>query len=242
MERRIFHLNWSEVKELRKSIDKVILPVGTIEAHGLTSLGTDAAIPERLSFEIAEPLDALVLPVVNYGITSSLLPYAGSVNIDDKVFEDYIFEIAKSVKKEGFKYFIIMNGHGGNNNALKNIKKRVYTETGMFVIVVHWWEYAYPICREVFGGDGGHAGVDETAMMYHIDPESVKIELADRADYFRIVDGIESVPSPSPYIVYSDSFAKITFDKAKIDEYHERVLKGLIDSLKTMISRIDANI
>jgi len=242
MERRIFRLNWSELKELRKSINKVILPVGTIEAHGLTSLGTDAAIPERLSIELAEPLNALVLPTVNYGITSSLLPYAGSINIDDKTFEDYIFNIALSSKKEGFKYFIIMNGHGGNNNALKNLKKRIFTETGMFVIVVHWWEFAYPICKDVFGGDGGHAGVDETAMMYHIDPESVRTEFADNAEYYKIVDGIESMPSPSPYIVYSDSFAKITFDKAKINEYHEKVLNGLFDSLKCIIEQMETNL
>jgi len=35
----------------------------------------------------------------------------------------------------------------------------------MFVIIIHWWIVGYPVCREVFGKEGGHGGVDETAMV-----------------------------------------------------------------------------
>ena len=58
-------------------ITRVLVPVGTMEAHGVLPLGTDTLIPDRLADRLAEPLDALIAPAMPYGITSSLLPYPG---------------------------------------------------------------------------------------------------------------------------------------------------------------------
>ena len=48
-------LNWQEYRDLvPKKIDTVILPVGTIEAHGVTNLATDVVIPLKIAEEIAD--------------------------------------------------------------------------------------------------------------------------------------------------------------------------------------------
>ena len=66
------HMNYLEEK------DTVIIPVGSLENHGLhLPLGTDALIPE----EIARRLDArsplLIAPIVNYGATDDLTALRG---------------------------------------------------------------------------------------------------------------------------------------------------------------------
>jgi creatinine amidohydrolase len=80
--RKLEELNWMEFKRLvPKKTDVVLLPIGTIEAHGVTGLGTDNQIPSSIAERIAEPVNALIAPAVNYGITKSLLPYPGSVTV-----------------------------------------------------------------------------------------------------------------------------------------------------------------
>ena len=118
MERRFLKLNWHDIKTRDKAIDKLILPIGTVEAHGITMTGTDVMIPESLSNDMADDLNAFVLPTMPYGITSSLLPYSGSIDISAEALKRIVLDIAHSVIKDNFKYLIIMNGHGGNNNAL----------------------------------------------------------------------------------------------------------------------------
>ena len=76
--RKLEELNWQEFgKIVPKVTDAVLLPVGTLEAHGVTGLGTDNFIPVSLAERIAGKVNALIAPTIPYGITRSLLPYPG---------------------------------------------------------------------------------------------------------------------------------------------------------------------
>ncbi|MFO7650572.1 MAG: creatininase family protein, partial [bacterium] len=76
--RRLAELTWREFgAAVPRRTDLVLIPVGTIEAHGVTALGTDNAIPESIAARIAGPLGALIAPTINYGITKTLLPWPG---------------------------------------------------------------------------------------------------------------------------------------------------------------------
>lgn len=243
MERRIMKLNWRKIGEMNKDIDKVILPVGTLEAHSITSNGTDIQIPEHIADKIADKIDSMILPAVPYGITTSLLPYPGSINIDEEVFTEYVYEIARSASKEFYKYFIIINGHGGNNNALSSLKKRIYEDTGMFVIIIHWWSFAYEICKKIYGSEGGHGGVDETSMMLIIDENSVFPEfLNDKNLYYKMEEGIESLPAPATAVLYSEKGGKINLDRKLAEKYHNNVINALSKSILKIIENIDGNL
>jgi creatinine amidohydrolase len=243
MERRIERMNWREVKKAVEKIDRVILPMGTLEAHSITSNNTDTIIPEEIAINIAEKLNALILPAIPYGVTTSLLPYPGSVNIKESVLSEMILDIARSCKKDGYKSMIIINGHGGNNSAVDFVKKQIFLETGMFVYIVHWWIFAYPVCKEVFKADGGHGSVDETAMVLSIDENLVKQEyINDDSLYFQVIDGISSIPSPASTILYSDNGGKINPNKKLCREYHDKVISRLGDSLLEMLEKTEKNL
>ena len=78
-------------KLVPSEIDTVIFPVGTLEAHGSSCIGTDNFIPESIAAGIAGRVNALIAPTVNYGITRSLLRYSGGSGIKP----DTLYEILK---------------------------------------------------------------------------------------------------------------------------------------------------
>ncbi|OQX50453.1 MAG: hypothetical protein B5M53_12490, partial [Candidatus Cloacimonas sp. 4484_209] len=112
--------NWLEFKRLvPQKVTTVILPIGTMEAHGIIPIGTDNIIPEEISIHIAEKINALIAPTLSYGITHTLLPYPGSMTLSEETFEKVVEEIAFSLSNNGFETIIFMNGHGGHFDELK---------------------------------------------------------------------------------------------------------------------------
>jgi creatinine amidohydrolase len=94
--------------------DRVVLPLGSTEQHGYLSLETDNILAERVSAEAAEPLGVLVLPVLPYGLTPSFQAYPGSPTLRLSTFLDVLRDLLDSLHGQGFRRFLLVNGHGGN--------------------------------------------------------------------------------------------------------------------------------
>ncbi|MBD3258695.1 creatininase family protein, partial [candidate division GN15 bacterium] len=205
MERQLQRLSWLRVKELvPASIDTVLFPVGTMEAHGSACLGTDNFIPESISNGLAERLNALVAPIVNYGITKSLLRYNGGSTIKPATFQAYIRDVLDSFADAGFKHVILMNGHGGNNSALKSVAYEFHAEMKTNIAVIHWWELCREMTKEFFGHDGGHAGTDESAMVQAVDPALFDENQYDPDLAYGFQDGADVYPVPGTILLYGD--------------------------------------
>ena len=73
-------LNWMEFRELVPAkVATVLLPTGTLEAHGVENNGADNTAPVAIARQMAPRVNALVAPVLNYGVTGSLDAYAGGM-------------------------------------------------------------------------------------------------------------------------------------------------------------------
>ena len=107
-------LNWMQVEEYLSRDDRVVLPVGSTEQHGYLSLETDNILAERVSAEAAEPLGVLVLPVLPYGLTPSFAAYPGSPSLRLETFLAVLRDLLDSLHGQGFRRFLLVNGHGGN--------------------------------------------------------------------------------------------------------------------------------
>ncbi|MDZ4723477.1 MAG: creatininase family protein [candidate division Zixibacteria bacterium] len=226
MERQLQKLSWLTVQKLvPASIDTLILPVGTVEAHGSACLGTDNFIPETISDGIAEQLNALIAPTVNYGITRSLARYPGGSTIKPETFSLYIRDILDSSANSGFKNIIIMNGHGGNNSALKSTALDFHYAKKCNVAVIHWWELCAQMTEQFFGHAGGHAGTDETAMVHAVDPS-----LAGRSTYspelaYTFRAGADIYPVPGTILLYKEGEGYPEFDEEKARQYRLKVIE-----------------
>ena len=67
MKYKLVDMSWKEAEEAFSKSDTVIVPTGTLHAHGPTPIGIDTTAPERLADEVGARTHILTLPVVAYG-------------------------------------------------------------------------------------------------------------------------------------------------------------------------------
>src|SRR5436309_14139618 len=171
-------INWIEFREwVPVKIQTVLLPLGTLEPHGVAPNGTDILAPVAMAREIASRVNAMVAPAVPYGFTGIMDAYPGSFTIPEEAFRSYVSAVLAGLAKNKFKNIILLNGHGGGQTAvLSTLAQEVGRETGTRMLVVNWWSYCSDVTLEVFGQDGGHGAENETAYMMAIDAALIRKE------------------------------------------------------------------
>jgi creatinine amidohydrolase len=236
--RELVDINWMEFKEAVPSkIDTVLLPTGTIEPHGVINNGADVTAPVAITRTIARATNAMVAPVIPYGITGRMDAYPGSFSISEPTYRTYVREVLSGLAKVGFKNLVIVNGHGGPQSAvLEQVAMEVGQEKKVRTLVVHWWGYASDVTLAVFGEDGGHAGWNETAFIQAIDKNLVHPERY-RDDLATVNPGpgtYAAYPSPSSIGLYKRGQGYVKFDQKKADEYYakvtDKVAKLIVDT------------
>lgn len=235
---RLEELNWMEFRELvPKKINTVLLPVGTIEAHGVTNLGTDVSIPSFICEKIADDLNAIIAPPVYYGITRTLYSYPGSLTVSSPTFESYITEIMLSLAEKGLSVILVMNGHGGHFNELKNAAMRVHREKEAKVAVIHWWILCEELTKKFFGQTGAHAGLDENAAVLAINPKFVKKARYRKDMAFLMKDGMYCLPAPGSILIYKENEGLPKFDQKRAKSYMNKVTQKIKDEILDLFSR-----
>jgi len=239
-ERRLSRLNWMEMGEqIPRHSHTLLLPVGTLEAHGITSIGTDNEIPARLSEALADRLNAYVAPTIPYGVTAHLGALAGGTHILPRAFTDYVAAVMTPMSHQGFSNIILMNGHGGNTEALREAARSVHEETGAYIAIFSWWTECRAVSEEVLGVPGGHAGSDETAAMLAIAPEQVFPDRWDPSLAFEHRDSLVAFPIPGSLIFYGGRRSDPVFHTKRAAEFWQRVVEHVGDVLEDLVVRWD---
>jgi creatinine amidohydrolase len=220
-------INWMEFKQVVPSkIDTVLLPTGTLEPHGVVNNGADITAPVAIARRIAREVNAMVAPVIPYGMTGSMDAYPGSFSISEPAYRAYVRDVIAGLARNGFRNIILINGHGGPQTAvLSQVAMEVGQDRRVRTLVVNWWSYASDVTLAVFGEDGGHAGWNETAFIQSIDPKLVHPDRYsdDLATPNPAPGSYSAYPSPSSIGLYKPGQGYVKFDKAKADEYFRRV-------------------
>jgi creatinine amidohydrolase len=118
---RVADLNWMQLEEYLERDDRIVLPVGSTEQHAFLSLATDSILAERVSVEAAEPFGIAVLPVLAYGVTPRFAAYPGSLSFDPETYVATLLQLLGSLRSQGFRRVLIVNGHGGNSFAAERV-------------------------------------------------------------------------------------------------------------------------
>src|SRR6266576_366275 len=148
---RVHDCNWKMLEEYLRHDDRVVLPIGSTEQHGYLSLETDNILAERVSAEGAEPLGVLVLPVLAYGLTPSFAAYPGSPSLRLETFLAVLRDLLDSLYGQGFRRFLVVNGHGGNLPAGALLREWAAERPEAQAIFHSWWssERVQAAAREV---------------------------------------------------------------------------------------------
>jgi creatinine amidohydrolase len=222
-------LTWQNFRRLvPRTYPVAIIPIGTVEAHGVCAIGTDNLIPADLAAEIADELKAVICPPIPYGLVKGLAGYPGSIPVSDATFTAYVTEVLTELARRGFERIIVLNGHGGNTSALKNAAYAAHDLTRKKYIVLDWWYLAEDVCREVYGQAGGHAGCDENGYILALDPAMVKPEDYSDDLVFLVSPAVAPYPYPGPVLIYKDGEGAPDFDREKAVRYR----RGAIDKVR----------
>ena len=226
-------LCWQEFGELvPERIVTVLVPMGSLEPHGVIPSGTDSIIPEAMARAIADRLDALIAPTLNFGMTAGMKAFPGAVSISEAAYGPFAEEILRNLADQGFRNLIVLNGHGGNTASLNAAATRVANACRVRILVINWWTLADEVTKAVFKENGGHAGNNETAYAQavvpaHVHPERYTKEMASPN---APAGAYLAVPVTATIGLYEKGQGYPTFDAALAKEYFARV-NGLVAGL-----------
>lgn len=243
--RQMNDLNWMEFAEwVPARVRTVILTVGTLEPHGVANNGADNTAPIAIARDIAGDvgINAFIAPNISYGITGSMAPYPGALHIPEEAFRPYVRAVLDGLAKNGFRDIIIVNGHGGGQTAvLTEIARDVALERGVNTLVINWWSLASDVTARVFGTDGGHAGINETAFIQAIDSSLVQKSRytgPDMATANPAPGAWSAVPFPSAITLYKAGEGWPTnFDQAQAERYYREVVVRVRDLVRDTIGK-----
>ena len=176
------HLNYREVEEYLKHHDSIVIPVGSLENHGLhMPLGTDFLIPDEIARLLNEKSPVLIAPTVNYGATDDLCGFPGTVSLGTEGLIALLRTICDQLYRYGFRHFLILNGHGGNTAAIQAVGMELYRK-GAYLANLNWWLMAGQLNPK---WAGGHGGGEETAGILAVDPGLIKYEYLNLPENIR---------------------------------------------------------
>jgi creatinine amidohydrolase len=184
---RYGEMTWPEVKAAAASGRVAVVPIATIEDHGLhLPIDTDL----RLCNAVCEaavalaPDRAVLIPSINHGYSPHHMDFPGAITIGAHTLIDYGVDVCASLAHHGFRKILIVNGHGSNTPFVDIVARLAVVQTGVLAAAVNYW--AAPGVRAAAEGMresekvGGmnHACEFETSLYLAIAPQLVDMSAA----------------------------------------------------------------
>jgi creatinine amidohydrolase len=171
-----------------------------------------------------------------------MAPYPGATHIPEAAFRAYVGAVLGELARNKFRDIIIVNGHGGAQTAVLNeLARDVALEKGVNTLVINWWSLTSDVTLRVFGTDGGHAGVNETAFIQAIDPALVlrsRYTGPEMATANPAAGAWSAVPFPSAITLYKAGEGWPTdFDQAKAERYQREVIARVRDLVRDTLAK-----
>ncbi|MFQ5702725.1 MAG: creatininase family protein [Gemmatimonadales bacterium] len=173
-----------EVEDLLTRSDMAIIPVTSLEQHGLhLPIGSDFIGGVERAKLIAQRTDALVVPILFPGQSPYHMGFAGTVTLPAELVQAVYVEAVKSLIHHGFKRFLILNAHGGNRAITTFVVDRINQETSG--IAVDLGAAAAPFMARPSAPQSTvfdrHGGVGETSSIMYLAPNLVDLTSAKTA-------------------------------------------------------------
>lgn len=168
---RLGELTWPEVRDQVERATVLAVPLGATEQHGPHlphSVDTDIAAALCLGLAGARP-DVIVAPALPFGASGEHAGFPGTLSIGHEALCHVLVELARSAT-DTFGHVLFVSAHGGNGEGLRDAVRQLRDEGRDVSMFEPRWT-----------GDP-HAGRVETSMMLALDPDRVRMELAEPGD------------------------------------------------------------
>lgn len=166
-------LRADQLRALAREDAVVILPLGSLEQHGPhLPVEVDSTLGEQVALRTAVRMTeagtpTLVLPMVWTGVSEHHVSFGGTVTLELSVYVALVEGIVRSVLRHGFRRVVLLNGHGGNENALRSIVDDLTPRLGVPIVQFCYWHAAAEAIAAVLETQTAllHACEAETSMM-----------------------------------------------------------------------------
>ena len=158
-----------------------IIPFGILEKHGPhLPLGMDLIYAREVAFDAAKEEYAVVFPPYFAGQIFEAKNHPGTIAYSSELMWKMLAETCKELSRNGLKKIIILNGHGGNTSFLQFFCQSQLEKQEDYVVVVSQ-PWNNPVENKEIKSLkkarlDGHAGEEETSMMYYMNPSLVDLE------------------------------------------------------------------
>ncbi len=168
---------WTEVRESEPEL--AVVPVGSTEQHGPHApLGTDVITAEAVADAACDRLERPVVrtPAIPIGVAEEHREFPGTMWVSPETFRAYVRESVASLAHHGIDRVVLVNGHGGNVGALREVGARLTRDGTAYTVPFTWFDAIGDEAAEM-----GHGGPVETALLQWVAPEQVREERLEDA-------------------------------------------------------------
>lgn len=165
----------------------IVQPLGAIEQHGPhLPFHTDLTIAERVAeaavTRVGDELDVWLLPPLAYTKSNEHAWSAGTIWLSATTLLAVLDDIGGCVAATAARKLVFFNGHGGNSALVGVANREIRLRHGLMTFLAHPGvppdQGGVSAPEEL--GMGIHGGTDETSIMLHLAPDSVRMDLAIR--------------------------------------------------------------
>lgn len=182
----IENMTWDEVQSAQKDNALIIIPLGAAtKEHGLhLPLNNDYIMANYLRDRVLQKFDhVLALPTIGYYYYPAFLAYPGSVSLSLATSQGLMVDICRSLAKQGFKKFYVLNTGFSTIKPLEAAKKQLAQENIVMSYLDPTEFFDSPMIKKIQSQKrGSHADEIETSMMLYIAPDIVHMEKAKKDD------------------------------------------------------------
>ncbi len=169
------------VKAVEQSGGVAVIPLGIIEKHAThLPLGTDLFEARASVIRAAEKEYAVVFPPYYAGQIFEARHQPGTIAYSNELMWKMLEETCAELSRNGLKKIILFNGHGGSTYFLDYFCQSQLASGKDYIVVLFQGGSDEKMDREInalkIASLDGHAGEEETSMMYFIRPDLVDQE------------------------------------------------------------------
>ncbi|HET7323344.1 MAG TPA: creatininase family protein [Halococcus sp.] len=171
---------WTDADSIET--DLALVPVGSTEQHGPHApLGTDTLTARTIAtagadaYEEATDHEVVVAPAIPVAVAEEHRQFSGTLWISPDTFRSYVREIVSSLASHGWTKTVLVNGHGGNVGALREVAAAITRHDDAYAVPFTWFEATASM------GEMGHGGPLETTLLRAIEPDLVREERIEEA-------------------------------------------------------------
>ncbi len=181
------HITGGEAREILPKNPIILLPMGSHEDQGPHAPMGDYLSAEKVAELIAlrateRGTRTLVAPVLPYGGADWFGSMIGGITLEQPTLTAVIWDMVKSLRRNGLTRLIVINGHGGNVGPIAEVARGLWRDSKVLMPSLYLWRISYGLLPGIVGAEkskavSGHGADPLTSIGLHLFPELMRPDL-----------------------------------------------------------------